>query len=676
MGSWSVDTPDGGIQHALRRHTRKQAICEYIWNGFDAEATDVDLRLVQNNLGRISEIEIKDNGTGIPFDALNEKFAPFFLSDRRRQVDEKRKQSAIQGVDGVGRFTFFRFAEQAKWETVYGDNNGKRYRYSISIREGSLNQFEVTEVASTEDDTGTSVQFSSIKPAKKENLEKDLLTYVSRQFAWFLELFRARGLKLTIDGKALDYSSLIAECDDAPYSIDIDESTYEFDIRFVRWNEKPTNENSMNYFLRSDCTERFKAPTSYDRQSGKFYHSVYITSDFFSDSEELDFNNVISRRSEIPMLPENRVLLQLIEHVDRLLEAKYKLFLKQSVESLIQRYRDDDVFPKHGTSRYDAIREDDLEELVRQLYQVRPRLFSELKPEQEKTFIYLLDLALDENIRDHLFQVLKDVLGLDSSELEQFANLLRISSLSHMVKAMKLLADRSRVVDELRHLISIPELGAKEKHLQKIVEENYWLFGEEYHLVSANRTFETALRNYLHLAGKYTEDVRYDHEDKRKRMDIFIVRRLKGKDTVDNIVVELKHPRILLGIQELQQVKGYDDLIRSNPEFNADKMRWRFYLIGNDYDHDIQRELKNARNHGEDSLVFNPDANKFRIYVKKWSDIFTEFELTHNFILEQLQLQDEPSNADQIDADDIVDDLSGNTAARPGEPDTPPKPKD
>lgn len=680
MDNRPVDTPDGGIQHALRRHTRKRAICEYIWNGFDAEATDIDLRLVPNNLGRISEIEIKDNGTGIPFDSLNEKFAPFFLSDRRKQVDENRKQSAIQGEDGVGRFTFFRFAEYAKWETVYSDNNGNRYCYGISIREGSLDQFEVTDVAPTEDDTGTSVKFTSIKPSKNENLEKDLLTFVSKQFAWFLELFRARGLRITIDGKALDYSDLIADCYEDSYSNDIDDTTYEFKIRFVRWNEKPSNEESMYYFLKSDHSERHKASTTHNRHTGKFYHSVYVTSDFFNEYEELDFPNVLTRRTEIPMLPEYRVLRRLLDHVDHLLEAKYKLFLQQSVESLIQRYRDDEVFPKHGMSKYDAMREDDLEELVRQLYQVRPRFFYELKPEQEKTFVYLLYLALDENIRDHLFEVLEHVLALSSSEMEQLANFFRLTTPSNVVKTLRLIEERFTTVAALKELVFNKQLKAYENDIQEMIERHYWLFGEEYHLLSAAEPrFEEALRRHRYLLTGENERVEIDHEDKNREMDIFAVRWSVNGSEIDSIVVELKRPSVKLGEEELSQVKRYMRVIRSVDECNDPNMIWRFYLVGNDFDTSgyLEGEIDTNRGHGESSLVYSAEEKRVRIYVKKWSEIFSEFELRHRFLQSKLEL-DRARLRTEVSGSTVGDlkTQADNTAARPGEPDMPPKPKD
>ena len=338
------------------------------------------------------------------------------------------------------------------------------------------------------------------------------------------------------------------------------------------------------------------------------------------------------------------------------LRDKRKPFLKKYTDTLVERYHREGVFPDFK-SRFEIPRRQELEQLVRDLYVVKPSLFSDLNLEQRMTFVRLLNLGLDDAERESLFSIIKEVVDLDSSEREDFANLLKRTRVSNIINVVKLLSVRSDVVDQLKALLSHPELGAKEKHLQKIVEENYWLFGEEYNLVSADQTFETALRNFLRMAGRNPNGARFEHEGRRRRMDIFIVRRLKGRDTIDNIAIELKHPGVTLGTQELQQVKGYDDLLRSNSEFNAEKMRWRFYLVGKQYDADIERELRHAKNHGEDALVFNPDANKFRIYVKKWSDIFTEFEISHNFIMKKLHLQNPSDAAEASNGHDGAHDL-------------------
>jgi DNA topoisomerase VI subunit B len=41
------------------------AIEELIWNGLDADATKIDVKLVMNSFGGLSKIRLSDNGTGI-----------------------------------------------------------------------------------------------------------------------------------------------------------------------------------------------------------------------------------------------------------------------------------------------------------------------------------------------------------------------------------------------------------------------------------------------------------------------------------------------------------------------------------------------------------------------------------------------------------------------------------
>jgi DNA topoisomerase VI subunit B len=73
----------------------KKAIAEYIWNGFDARATEVRLNFDGNELGRISAFSISDNGTGIPLESIDETFGNFLDSNKR---DPFNKDSYQRGT--------------------------------------------------------------------------------------------------------------------------------------------------------------------------------------------------------------------------------------------------------------------------------------------------------------------------------------------------------------------------------------------------------------------------------------------------------------------------------------------------------------------------------------------------------------------------------------------------
>ena len=71
-----------GIQKVLNKYTPERAIAEYVWNGFDADASNVDISFSENELKTIDKIIIKDNGIGIDSSKLNEKFKKFLESSK------------------------------------------------------------------------------------------------------------------------------------------------------------------------------------------------------------------------------------------------------------------------------------------------------------------------------------------------------------------------------------------------------------------------------------------------------------------------------------------------------------------------------------------------------------------------------------------------------------------
>ena len=60
----------------------KEAICEYIWNGFEANAKNVELEWKHNQLDGGDIISIADNGDGINFNNLDNTFGTFLASQK------------------------------------------------------------------------------------------------------------------------------------------------------------------------------------------------------------------------------------------------------------------------------------------------------------------------------------------------------------------------------------------------------------------------------------------------------------------------------------------------------------------------------------------------------------------------------------------------------------------
>lgn len=119
----------------IRKYSWEQAIAEYIWNGLDANANqiDVDFILDEENieLEIYKSISISDNGTGIPFDEIKIKFGKV-LESPKGQSSGTDKSTLIHGKNGYGRYTFYSFAEHARWDTTYYQDH-KYFNFNIEL---------------------------------------------------------------------------------------------------------------------------------------------------------------------------------------------------------------------------------------------------------------------------------------------------------------------------------------------------------------------------------------------------------------------------------------------------------------------------------------------------------------------------------------------------------------
>jgi hypothetical protein len=282
MKTESIEIGGEGIKSILKKYKPEQAFAEYIWNGFDAQAKEVRIEFEEvNNLGGLAKISITDDGYGIPQEVLNQKFKPFFESEKAGE--DNRHRSLTHGKNGIGRLTFFTFATRAKWTTRY-KKEGDVFEYDIEITSQNLKKYsgsssELRKVS--ESLVGTTVTFEGINQLTKDYFLGPITDYLKQEFGWFLELFKARGLSIKIDGKSLDYSTIIGERDSA--ILIHKESNTSFGVEFIRWNQGLQNEYSRYYLVDSNDNEIWKDTTKLNNKGDSFFHSIYIKSPYFSD---------------------------------------------------------------------------------------------------------------------------------------------------------------------------------------------------------------------------------------------------------------------------------------------------------------------------------------------------------------------------------------------------------
>ena len=421
MNSQTVEITSAGIRKILNKYTPERAIAEYVWNGFDAKATvvNIDFEIDNAELDTIKNIRITDNGTGICYEELPIKFKKFYESQKR--IANENNTEFTKGKNGYGRFTFYKFARFANWETHYC-KDVQIMSYDIRIDSDTLKDYTTTEPLVSDNTTGTCVVFNEISSdISSVFITKTLIPYLKAEFAWFLEL--KSEYQIYINGQELDYSSIIAEQESiSPILSHNQKNNISFQCKYIRWNVKMNDEYSRFYFLNNDLELKFTKTTLLNKKGDNFWHSVIVIDDFFNEincDSELDDNAIQPKLFDNSA--DRKLFKELITQLNEFLKKKRRPFLKEQAEVMVTKYKNEDVFPKFGTEDWDIVRKEGLENFVKELYEVEPAVFMKLNKEQKRVFLELLNLVMDSGERDSLFKILDAVVELDSNDRKEFA---------------------------------------------------------------------------------------------------------------------------------------------------------------------------------------------------------------------------------------------------------------
>lgn len=624
LSIYETEITSRGIQKVLNKFTPERAIAEYVWNGFDANATDIHISIKSSELNIIEKITIQDNGTGIDFNTLDTKFKIFMESKKSKKSEDGHR---IKGKNGSGRLTFFKLASEARWDTVYANEN-KNYEYSIQISVSDLKKYTQSEKSESKQKTGTIVTLDNITlNDDSEQFEKSLKKYLIAEFSWFLELNKNR--KIFINGEELEYNDYIGDKDEWTITVD----KHIFIANYFRWNGKLNDEYSRFYYLNDDGELVHQETTKLNKKGDNFYHTVIIKNAFYNEIllDDIDDPNLFTTEEE------KQIQKELENQLNDELKKKRKPFLHEKAMQWVQKAEESGTFPKFGSNSWDNARKESLASLVTEFYEVEPQIFITLTKNQQKVLLALLNLIMDKNGQEDLFTILEEIVDLEDYDREVFASILRRTKLKNVIDMSNLIKDRLDTLENLKQLVFNHELNATERdHLQRFIENHYWIFGEEYRLVCAEEVkFEEALKRYKYILLGINEDEYIEHPDKYKEMDLFITGTEFRNDYPQNIVIEIKNPTTIrkLTDKEFSQIKKYIAVIQSVDEFNSNSSEWTFILVGQDYDATVGMEIKNKRT----GLAIEHD--NFKLYVKKWSDIINDVTARLHYLDEKLQLQ-------------------------------------
>lgn len=626
-----LKTTDASIKSQLTSLKPEHALAEYIWNGLDANATEISITTEVNDLQTLSVISISDNGDGIEFEDLPNTL-DLFLDSKKKRISTP----ITRGRKGRGRFSFIKFCQQATWNT----NDGKQ-SFKFTIDSGQLSRYSPETIPNTSKTKGTTVTFNYIKELDSDYFNFTIVPYLKNEFSWLL--ISNPKIKIIINGTLLEN----AEFNQFFSKEDID--GHSFNIRSIIWNEKQNTEKSYIYFINSSNFIVHKELSDLNLKG--FFCSAYVESRWFDDfTGKADlFSGEKNTDSE--------VFTKILSSAKLKLRQEYLNFRNSAADSLINQYITEGVFPemKGDNIVLNEFHRNQLISTIKTIYEAEPAVFSrQLNKTQKKILIKLLDRIVQSNKLSELFDVLNGVVSLSENDMQKISSLLQRTSLENITKTIEHVKDRLDIIEQFKSLIYQHKKFAREvEHIQKCIESNLWLFGEKYYLLTSEEDkFEHALRELLKFHNpddEHYDKKHIDHPDKEKEMDLFIAQ--KGfrvgdddKKYFHHVVIELKRPSIKLGDKELDQIKTYKNIISATPEFQDENSVWDFVLIGNEISEskitaaNLRSDLESNKIHGEPGLV--QKTGNFRIIVKTWKQIINEFELRYNDISSRLNLKE------------------------------------
>lgn len=613
----------------------ESALAELIWNSFDADATKVEIWFHEGAVG-IDEILIRDNGVGIPYSDAEKLFVSLGGSWKARK-QKTSKGRFLHGKDGEGRFKAFVLGRVVDWNVVYED--GERYmQYTIEELADSLDEFTLSNEEKTENkQTGIEVKITEL--SKKFHIlnqekAKEKLTPI---FALYLSNYP--GITLTIDGSRIDPEEVIRN--KAIYQLDpvkVDDQEYDVELEVVEWSVLKERELWF-------CDKNGFPLEIYNKQirgTGGYGYSGYLKSDYLS---------VLHADGLLSLGELNKSIREICDAAVVKIKEYFVQRRLESSRDLLDKWKEDNVYPYISEPRTPV------EVAERQVFDIIALNVSQSLPEFEKidkkTKAFQLRMLRQavEKSPDDLQLILGEVLQLPKGQQEQLAGLLKEASLSGIISAASLVADRLKFVTGLEHLLfdeSTKKHLKERSQLHRILADNTWVFGHEYSMSVDDKSLTEVLRKHVLLTNK---EIVIDEPVRRLDESVGIVDLMLSRSVprnhsneLEHLVVELKAPRVKVGQEQIQQIKSYAFAVAKDERFRGLNTRWHFWIISNDINDYAEMELSQERY--EDGVIYKTTKEiDITIWIKTWSQLIRENKHRLEFIRDKLNY-----NIDRADA--------------------------
>lgn len=506
----------------------EKAFKELVDNAWDADAENVWIS-IPNSFNN-DPIIIKDDGSGMTDEEIKEEYL-FVASSRlsRKGKYTMTKNRLVKGRKGVGKFAGLMISEGMSLETK---SNGIYTKVAISKQEILINTDDLESISLPVqiDKCNTNDHYTKIE-LYGFNSNYGLPNIEKLKQLFILEYGREEDFRIYINGEQLGIEHIQGES--FIYEEELNHAG-KVKMHFTLSSDKKQLKNS-GIIIRI-VGKLVGKPTCFgleedDEIPRKLLRRVYgeINADKLADEVTIAWDAIIEN---------SKGYQELIEWARKHLYNTLKNSYKKEFNLIKARYQ---KFINEGLSK--------LPEYRRKFAQnTLERILNKYYNDREEKIPSIISVVLDAFEQDDYWTVIKNIDEAKKTDVQAFADALDDFGLVDIALMIRQAKYRLSILDELDDLIRNEE--TLEVTMHKALENNLWLFGKEYYLISSNKSLKRIVEEYC--------SKKFSGSRAKKRPDLF----LASTFSETRLLIEFKRPSHSLKRDDENQAKKYkDDLI-------------------------------------------------------------------------------------------------------------------
>ncbi|WEH35863.1 ATP-binding protein [Streptomyces sp. AM 4-1-1] len=611
-------------------HDPLGAVEELVWNALDADADNVVIELDTNVRGQVERVVVSDDGTGMAAERCAHYFLPMGASWKRSAGVTPVKKRVLHGRNGQGRIRAFALGSEVRWTSVSEGGSGRRQVVIESDRR-TMHEFDVSEPEPTGAPLGTVFEALGGGGRSGRLTERTAVTTLTAALATHLTAYP--DIRVVYDGVVLDPVEARAHAGEYPLASAGDAERRPV-LKVVEW-KRPVDRALIL------CDERGMSLARLDPEveAPGFHFTAYLSWPGFDE----DPHDPVPARDRAPAQGEAAVRDRSVDGTHRViaaareqLRAHFRLRAEERRQSNVREWRVEGIYP------YDGDPADSRERVERETFDLVATTVVRHLPSARKTRRMVLGFLRTVLTHDPAaaLRVVEDVFPLTPQETDDLSRLLDRTPLSSLIRASAEATARMDFLGALGELVAEPGTRqgrpGERARLHRILENECWVFGEEYGLHAGERSLDEVLRRHCSLLGRDTPvpGPALREEARSGIVDLLLARSARHRrDGRSHLVVELKGPDVVLGMAELGQVTSFAQAVRRDERFREAGVVWDFWLVGHSMDDNL-RQMAQQRDREPGCVVDRPT---YRVWVRAWADIIAEGEERLRFYRDRLE---------------------------------------